>query len=91
MTTKSKSTPLAARVETERKKITALEEKIAKLQQQELERIGKLAESAGCLAIAITDAEYKAAFAELVKVKQATTVGNVPASNDATNNSTAHG
>ena len=90
MTTKTKTTSLTTRVQAERKKIAALEEKIAKLQQQEIERIGKLAELAGCLDVAITDAEYKAAFESLVKTKQESPAGNVLASNDATNKSAAH-
>ena len=91
VTTKTKSTSLSARVEAERKKIAALEDKISRLQQQEVERIGKLAESAGCLDIEITDADYKAAFEALVAAKQMSTAGNDQASNDATNSSRAHG
>jgi len=73
-----KAASYAAKVKAERAKIAALESKISKLQQQEIEKIGKLAESSGCLDVVISDAEYKAAFDALVKSK---TSGNSQASN----------
>lgn len=88
MAIKSKSTSLTARVQAERKKIEALEAKISKLKQQEVERIGKLAEAAGCLDVAISDEQYKAAFMSLVDAKPEAPMGNSHASNDANNSLT---